>query len=147
MILLIILQRVLYKPMLKMLQQRQERIRESMDYAERVKKRSAACTGGLREEDRRVAPRRTGDHRPSDAAGGAGPRGNPGQGARGSPQRSRPRPLEDVEYERKRVVAELRGQVAELAVLAAGRVLGKSLDDKTHRQVVDDFLNETGKLN
>jgi F-type H+-transporting ATPase subunit b len=145
-VLLLILQRFLYKPVQKMLANRQERIRESMDYAERVKKEAARA-----EEDyaKKI------DESRRDAQGIITQATQQAERARedilAKAQQEaldiKAKAMVDVEYERKRVVAELRDQVADLAILAAGRVLGKELDAKTHRQVVADFLNETGKLN
>ena len=54
---------------------------------------------------------------------------------------------EEIEYERKRVLAELRQEVASLAVLAAGRVINRELDEQAHRRLIDEFLAESGKLN
>lgn len=145
-LLLLILQRFLYKPMLNMLHQRQERIRESMDYAERVKKEAARAQEDYEkkiEESRREAQaiiaqavqqaERVREERVALVEEEA--------------RQIRTKAKEDAAYERERVVAELRSQVADLAILAAGRVLGKTLDEKTHRQVVMDFLDESGKLN
>ncbi len=145
-ILLLILQRFLYKHMLNMLQQRRERIRESMDYAERVKREAERAQQDYEkkmEESRREAQAiiaqatQQAERAREDILAKA----------REEAKDIKAKAQEDVEYERKRVVAELRDQVADLAVLAAGRVLGRALDDKAHRQVVEDFLNESGKLN
>jgi F-type H+-transporting ATPase subunit b len=145
-ILLIILQRVLYKPMLKMLSQRRERVRESMEYAERVQKEAQRA-----QEDyaKKIdESRREGQAIIAQATQQAErTREEILAKAQEESRQIKAKAAEDVEYERKQVVAELRGQVAELAVLAAGRVLGKALDEKTHRDVVMDFLDETGKLN
>lgn len=145
-ILLLILQRFLYKPILNMLQQRQERIRESMEYADRVKREAERAQKDYEkkiEESRReaqaiIAQAMQQAERLREEILAK---------AQDEAREIKAKALEDVEYERKRVVAELRDQVADLAILAAGRVLGKALDEKTHRQVVADFLDETGKLN
>jgi F-type H+-transporting ATPase subunit b len=145
-ILLLILQRFLYKPMLNMLQQRQERVRESMDYAERVRKEAERAQTDYEakiEESRREAQAiiaqatQQAERSREDILAKA----------RDEARDIKAKAAEDLGYERKRVVAELRDQVAELAILAAGRVLGRELNDKTHREVVQNFLNETGKLN
>ena len=39
-------------------------------------------------------------------------------------------------------MAELRREVASLAVMAAERVISRSLDDQAHRQLVEQFLEE-----
>lgn len=145
-VLLIILQQFLYKPVQNMLQQRQQRIRESMDYAERVKKEAARAEEDYAkkiEESRREAQAIvTQATQQAERA-----REDVLAKAREEAREIKNKALADVEYERKRVMADLRDQVADLAILAAGRVLGKELDATTHRQVVADFLNETGKLN
>lgn len=145
-VLLFILQRFLYKPILNMLEQRQERIRESMDYAERVKKEAQRAEDDYQkkiEESRRegqaiIAEATQQAERSRDQILAR---------AQDEAKEIKAKALVDVDYERKRIVAELRDQVADLAVLAAGRVLGKELDPAAHRQVVADFLSETGKLN
>ena len=42
--------------------------------------------------------------------------------------------------------AELKGEAADLAIQAAGKLLGKNLDDPTHRRIVDDYLAELERL-
>ncbi len=48
----------------------------------------------------------------------------------------------ELEQERRRAVDELRRQVADLTVAAAGRVLAKELDPQTHARLVQDALAE-----
>jgi F-type H+-transporting ATPase subunit b len=42
--------------------------------------------------------------------------------------------------------AELKGEAADLAIQAAGRLLGKNLDDVTQRRLVEDYLAELETL-
>lgn len=145
-ILLVILQRFLYKPMLDMLQKRQERIRESMDHADRVKKEAERAQQDYEkkiEESRREAQGIIAQATQQ----GESVRADILAKAQEEAREIKTKAMADVEYERKRLVAELRDEVADLAILAAGRVLGKALDSKAHRQVVSEFLDESGKLN
>ena len=48
----------------------------------------------------------------------------------------------EIERERKRAVEDLRRQVTDLAVLAAGRVIGENLDAQKHRQLIDRAVEE-----
>ena len=51
---------------------------------------------------------------------------------------------EEVVREKQRAMVELRTHVADLAVEAAGKILRRSVDDRTHRELVSDFLNQVG---
>ncbi len=43
--------------------------------------------------------------------------------------------------ERDRVLADLRGHIAALAIAAAQKVVGEALDEKRHRALIDDFFS------
>jgi F-type H+-transporting ATPase subunit b len=47
-----------------------------------------------------------------------------------------------IEEERKLAVSQLRAEVADLAVAAAGRIVKSSLDEKTQRQLVDEYIKD-----
>jgi F-type H+-transporting ATPase subunit b len=57
-------------------------------------------------------------------------------------ERVRERAAADIESEKQRALAEVRAQVADLALLAAGRVVGETMTDKRERRLVDEFLTE-----
>jgi F-type H+-transporting ATPase subunit b len=44
--------------------------------------------------------------------------------------------------EKTKAVAELRAEVADLAVAAAARIVKSSLDEKTQRQLVEDYIKD-----
>lgn len=48
---------------------------------------------------------------------------------------------DDAEAERNRILSELRGQVVSIAMAAAHKVVGESLDEKKQRALIDDFLS------
>lgn len=48
----------------------------------------------------------------------------------------------EIERERDAALESLRNEVADLAIRAAERVLGASVDDTRQRKLVDDFLND-----
>ncbi|MFB5084212.1 F0F1 ATP synthase subunit B [Symbiobacterium thermophilum] len=50
-----------------------------------------------------------------------------------------------IEREKAKAVAELRREVADLAVAVAGKVIEKSLDDAEHRRLADSFVTEVTK--
>lgn len=57
-------------------------------------------------------------------------------------ERMREQAAAEIEAERQRALANVRGQVAELALLAAGRVVGETMSDARERRLVDEFLTD-----
>jgi F-type H+-transporting ATPase subunit b len=55
-------------------------------------------------------------------------------------ERMRARASEEIEAEKARSLAELRGEVADLAIQAASRVVGESMNDQRQRRLVEEFL-------
>jgi F-type H+-transporting ATPase subunit b len=54
------------------------------------------------------------------------------------------RAQEEIRAERDRVLQELSTQVGQIALELAGRVVGRSLDESTHRQLVDEYIELVG---
>jgi len=54
--------------------------------------------------------------------------------------RLRERAVAEIEAERKRALADVRGQVADLALLAAGKVVGETLSHEREKRLVNEFL-------
>lgn len=54
----------------------------------------------------------------------------------------------DAEIERNRILGDLRGQVAALAIAATQKLLGEALDEKRQRALVDEFFSgiKAGKV-
>ncbi len=52
---------------------------------------------------------------------------------------------ESIRRERDAAISQLREEVASLAVGAAGKVIGRSLNADDHRRLVDEFVTEAGK--
>ena len=52
------------------------------------------------------------------------------------------RAQEEIRAERDRTFQELRAQIGSIAVELAGRVVGQSLDEKTHQRLIDEFIDE-----
>ena len=52
----------------------------------------------------------------------------------------------EIQRERNEVIGELRQEFADTAIVAAEKVIGKSLDKETHRQIIDKVLEESSSL-
>jgi F-type H+-transporting ATPase subunit b len=140
-LLLGLLSLVLYKPVMRMLHERQERIAKGLAEAELVAKRAAQAEAEYQkhiEEARREAQAIVTQAR--EAAGKE--REAILARAQAEVQELRARAEEEIERERRAALAALQGQVADLAIAAAGQVLGQALDEPAHRRLVADFLKQ-----
>jgi F-type H+-transporting ATPase subunit b len=54
--------------------------------------------------------------------------------------RMRVRAAAEIESEKTRAIADVRAEVADLALLAAGRVVGETMSDERQRRLVEEFL-------
>jgi F-type H+-transporting ATPase subunit b len=51
----------------------------------------------------------------------------------------------EIVSEKERALAEVRGEVADLALLAAGKVVGETLSSQRERRLVEEFLVQVGQ--
>jgi F-type H+-transporting ATPase subunit b len=59
-------------------------------------------------------------------------------------ERMRERAAADIEAEKQRAIGELRSEVTNLALAAAGRVVGETMSDDRQRRLVQEFLASAG---
>lgn len=142
-VLLYVLQRVLWTPIMTTLRTRADRIREGLEAAEAAKREREQMKveverllGEARQEAKAIADRTT--KAAEDAAAEIHAQ------ARAEGDRIRERAKADAEQLHRQALAELRGEVASIAVLAAGRILGKEVDAKLHRDLIERSLDEAG---
>jgi F-type H+-transporting ATPase subunit b len=58
-------------------------------------------------------------------------------------ERMRVRATSDIDAEKQRAIADLRAEVADLALAAAGKVVGETMTDARQRRLVEEFLAES----
>lgn len=49
-----------------------------------------------------------------------------------------------IELEAKKSMQNIQSEIANIAMLAATKVIQKNVDDNTNKQIIDDFLSEEG---
>jgi F-type H+-transporting ATPase subunit b len=131
-----------FKPVQRMLADRRERIEGGLRDAEQARKdreraeedRLAALQEARREANEILARAQkvADDSRERDLAA-----------AHEEVERVRARATADLEAEKQRAIGELRAEVADLALRAAGRVVGETMTDERQRRLVEEFLDET----
>ena len=138
-IFLVLMWQFAFKPIAGMLAERKQRIEQGLRDAEQAKKdresaeteRLAALTEARREANEILARAQKVAQETRDADIAA---------TREELDRMRTRATEEIAAEKTRAVAELRGEVADLALQAAGRVVRETMTDQRQRRLVEEFL-------
>ena len=144
-ILLGILYLVAYKPIMRMLDERSRRIKESMEQTEEIKQQVEKAE---EEFKKRIEQAGRKGQEIIDRAVLTGE--EVGQKARAEAKKEAEallaRARAEIRRERDEVIDELRQEFADLTILAAGKVIEQSLDKEAHRQLIDRVLEESTEL-
>lgn len=142
-LLFFLLQRFLWGPIQKALQSRADRIREGLETAEAAKRERAEMQAEVERlllEARREAAALSERATKAAEAAAADIRAQ----AKAEGDRIRERAKADAAQLHQQSLSQLRAEVASLAVLAAGRILGKEVDANAHRALIERSLDEAG---
>jgi F-type H+-transporting ATPase subunit b len=128
-----------FKPVSKMLADRKDRIEQGLKDAEQARRdrenaeteRIATLTEARREANEILtrAQKVAQETRDADIAA-----------TREELDRMRVRATAEIEAEKVRAISDVRAEVADLALLAAGRVVGETMSDERQRRLVEEFL-------
>ena len=130
---------VAYKPIMRMLDERAGRVKESMEQTEYIKEQAAHAE---EEAEKRIeAASKEGQEVVARAARtGEGVRQQAQQAARQDAEVLIARARTEIQRERDDAVDKLRREFAGLTILAAGKVIDRSLDKEAHRQLIEETL-------
>jgi F-type H+-transporting ATPase subunit b len=144
-LLLLLLYMFAYKPVIKMLDSRAAKIKESVDQTEQIKqqaelaeKETARLIAEASKEGQKIIEQATliGEETKQKAK----------QDAKLEAERIIAKAKLEIERERDEAIGELRNAFADLTVIAAGKVIDRSLDKEQHRQLIDKVLEESSIL-
>lgn len=140
--LLIVMRALAYKPILKMLDERRERIREGLSAADRGREQAAEASREARAQI--DAARREGQGIVAQAQQVAQ---RIQEEARVEAQRTQEQMLErarnEIQLERDSAISELRREFADLTISAAEKVIGQSIDRTAHQRLIQEALTES----
>ena len=138
-VVLFILKRFVWSPLLTALDERQRRISDALAGAERARDEALAAldehqsvlAGAEAEAREIVAQAREAAERVGNGIV---------EEARNDAQQTVEQARRSIESEKRAALTELRREVADLAVQAAGVIVGANLDDDRNRKLVDDLI-------
>jgi F-type H+-transporting ATPase subunit b len=141
-ILLVLLRLVAYKPLMRMLDERSKRIKDSLEQAESVKQQSAKAEEELKKQIDQAS--REGQDRIARAIkAGEEVKQKAEEDAKKDAEKLLTRARQEIQQERDEAIEGVRREFADLTVLAAGKVIEKSLDKEQHRELIDKVLKES----
>jgi F-type H+-transporting ATPase subunit b len=141
-ILLVLLSVVLYKPVLKMLDERQAKIKESIDQDEQIRQQVAKTEDDIkaqlesaRKEGQKiiVQAEQIGERLKNEAK----------EEARHEAESLISKAHIELQRQRDKDIEGLRKQFADIALLAAEKVINETLDKEKHRKLIDEVLDSS----
>lgn len=140
-ILLLLFSAFLYKPLLKVLDERKQRIKEGLEAAEESKRQLSQTEEEVAKELAKA--REQGQTLIGEAQQMAQRIQNESrEAAREEAEKLLERARSEIQLERDAAIAELRREFADLTITAAERVIKQSLDKDKHRELIEDVLAE-----
>jgi F-type H+-transporting ATPase subunit b len=145
-IMLAILARYVYPEVVKVAEARQRAIAEQLKEAEQAR---AAAEARLNEAEAKLTDARKTAQGVIDAATKSGEqlRQELKQKAEDESKRTVEAARKEIEAERERAIQSVRSEVANLVVAATEKVIGETLDDDKHRQLIDRAIREVASGN
>ncbi len=136
---------VAYKPIMRMLDERSRKVKESMEQTEFIKEQATHAEEETRKRIEEAA--KEGQEVIARAA-------RMGEETRQEAERKAKQEAEiliarartEIQRERDEAIDGVRKEFADLTILAAERVIDRSLDKEAHRQVIDKVLKESKTL-
>ena len=134
-----------YQPILRLMDQRAERIRESLEAADIARQEAASSQEAIQEQ---ITEARREGQRIMDQAREASERFRTEEmdKARQEAEAFVERAKEDIARERDTALQEVRASFGDLAITAAERVIRSSLDRQAHEELINQVLEEGESL-
>ena len=141
-ILFVLLYLVAYRPIMRMLDERSRKIKDSMEQTEYIKEQAARAEEEV--EKRIEAASQEGQEMVTRAVRtGEGLRQKAEQEAREEAEALISRARAEIQRERDEAIDEVRKAFADLTIRAAEKVIDRSLDKEAHREIIDKVLEES----
>lgn len=144
-ILFVLLRLFLYKPVLKMLDERAKRTKEGMELAEATKKEYEQAKGEVqkqiekgRQEAQAIIAQalQTGERLKEESR----------QEATKQAQAILDRTRTELETERDKIIQEMRREFVDISITAAEKVIRETLDKEKHRKLIEETLEQSALL-
>jgi F-type H+-transporting ATPase subunit b len=144
-VLLIFLRFVVYKPIVNVLEKRQQFIYDNVKAAEEERKQAEALRQSYLADMQKAREEAQAIIQQATKAGEAQAQ-QIIEAAKAEANRVKESALQEIEREKEKAVAELRDQVVTLSILVADKIIGKQITQDLQHGLVQEFIKEAGDL-
>ncbi len=138
-LLFLILAKFAYRPIMNMLDERTEKIKEGLEKSEQAEKRAADIDAEAKQA--LDAARKEGQALIAQATETANKHGETlKEQAKKEAEALIERARAEIQLERDQAISQLRTEFADITILAAEKVINESMDKDKHRKVIDEIL-------
>ena len=144
-ILLVLLWKVAYKPITKALKKREDTIRDSLEEANKTRESAETLLNDYKNQlaqARKEAQKIISEGKVM----GENVKKEIIQKAHEESNQIVKRAQEEIEFQKEKALMELKERIADLTIMAASKVIEKSLDKKDHEQILNDYISKVGEL-
>lgn len=140
----LILKKLLFKPVLGIIEAREKDIKANLAQGEKaktegisLKKEYEEKIGSAKNEGQEIIKQATlrAEQKETEIV----------STAKQEAQSLREKASKDVEQERQKVMNEIKNDISDIALLAASKVIEKDLDKSKHEELINNFIKEVGE--
>jgi F-type H+-transporting ATPase subunit b len=144
-LLLILLAKLAYPQILKGLKKREETIQQQLEEARKTKQEASAL---LEDYKRQLAEARSEAQKIINEGKGLGEnmRKEIVQKAQQESNQIVKRAQEEIELQKQKAILEIQEKIADLSIMAASKIINKSLNTEDNRRLVEEYVSKVGEF-
>lgn len=142
-VLFLILKKVLFKPVMKIMDEREADIKSDIEQGKKAKEEGLKFkseyetkVGAARDEGQQIVEmaKRRAEEKSSEIIASA----------KREAENIKTKASADIEKERQQAYNDVKGEIFSIALLAASKVIEKDIDKSKHEELIDEFIKEVG---
>ena len=138
-ILFLLLKKFLYSPIVKMLEDRAEKIKSSLETAERVKEEAQQTTAAKAREESQAfiseAREQAKKIKESEL-----------EKSKVQIESERKRALDEIRSEQDKIINNIRSEFSGLAISAAEKIVEREVNENNHKEIIQSFLEKAKNI-
>lgn len=143
-VLFVILSKILFKPVMNIIDERENDIKQNIALGERTKKEGIAFKEQY--EEKISSAKSEGEEIIKQATLRADKKSDEIiSNAKDEAYRIKEKANKDIEQERRKVMHEVTSEISNIAILAASKVIEKDIDKSKHEKLINNFIQEVGE--